>query len=73
MLIKEAAESGSERDLLAAVRDKIAVELDNGVSSRDLAALTKRLMEVRREILALDAAEKGDEIGDAVHTPDQPL
>ena len=73
MLIAHAAAEGSERDLLVAMRDKIALDLDKGVPPRDLAALTKRLMEITREIRAIDAAEEGDEIGDAIRTPDQAL
>lgn len=71
--IAEAAAQGSERDLLAAMRDKIATALDEGVPPRDLASLTKRLNEIRRDIAALDAAEEGDEIGDAARTPDEAL
>lgn len=71
MNISDAAASGTERDLLVAMRDKIAADLDEGVPPRDLASLTKRLMEITREIKAIDAAENGDEVGDAAATPDE--
>lgn len=72
MKIAEAAANGSERDLLVAMRDAIAADLDEGVPSRDLASLTKRLMEITREIKAIDAAESGDDVGNAADTADEP-
>ena len=72
MNIAEAAAGGSERDLLVAMRDQIATNLDNGVPPRDLASLTKRLMEITREIKAIDAAENGDDVGNAADTADEP-
>lgn len=71
--IAQAASEGTQRDLLVAMRDRIAGDLDEGVPARDLASLTKRLMEITREIAAIDAAEKGDAVGDAAATPDVPL
>jgi len=55
------------------MRDRIANDLDEGVPARDLASLTKRLMEITREIATIDAEEKGDAVGHAAATPDQPL
>lgn len=69
--IAKAAAAGSRRDLLVAMRDKIATELDGDVPARDLASLTRRLMEITRDIEAIDAAEKGDDVGDAADTPDE--
>jgi hypothetical protein len=71
--IAEAAAHGTQRDLLVAMRDRIAADLDEGVPARDLASLTKRLMEITREIATIDAQEKGDAVGDAAATPDVPL
>jgi hypothetical protein len=70
--IAAAAASGSRRDLLVAMRDSIALELDNGVPARDLASLTRRLMEITRDIESIDAGEKGDSIGEAADTADEP-
>jgi len=69
--VTEAASNGSTRDLLIATRDRIAVAVeDPKTMARDLAALTKRLMDTAREIAALDAREaqeagEGAEVTDA--------
>lgn len=62
----------SRRDLLVALRDKIAGELDAGVPPRDLASLSLRLVKITEEIAEIDAEEKGDSVGDAATTPDEP-
>ncbi|WP_144627603.1 hypothetical protein [Arthrobacter woluwensis] len=43
--------------LLCALRDKIADQIDTGVPPRDLAALSKRLVDLAKEIEALEAKE----------------
>ena len=54
--VTEAAKGGSTRDLLVATRDRIAVAVeDPQTPARDLAALSKRLMDTVREIEAIDA------------------
>jgi uncharacterized membrane protein YccC len=54
--VTAAAKTGTARELLAAMRDRVAVAVENpNTPARDLAALTKRLMEITREIEALDA------------------
>jgi hypothetical protein len=73
--ITEAAKGGTTRELLCATRDRIAVAVENpNTPARDLAALTKRLMETVRDIEAIDArsAEEtpaGAEVGDGVFDP----
>lgn len=67
--VTEAAKGGTARELLAATRDRIAVAVeDEKTPARDLAALTKRLMETVREIESLDARAKeagpGEEVSD---------
>ena len=67
--VTEAAKGGSTRELLAATRDRIAVAVeDPNTPARDLAALSKRLMETVREIEAIDArteeAESHAEVSD---------
>ena len=53
----EAAKSGDHRALLAAMRDRIATAVqDPECPPRDLAALTRRLNEIAKDIRALDAA-----------------
>lgn len=54
-----------------ALRDAVAADLDAGVPARDLASLSKRLMEIQREIRSIDAEENGDDVGDAAATPDE--
>ena len=69
--VTQAAKSGTTRELLAATRDRIATAVeDPNTMARDLASLTKRLMETVREIDAIDArddeeAGKGAEVTDA--------
>lgn len=70
--IAHAAAHGTQRDLLVAMRDRIANDLDEGVPARDLASLTKRLMDITREIAAIDAEVQGDAVSHAAATPDIP-
>lgn len=51
--LTEAAASNSRRDTLIALRDKLAVAIESCESGRDIAALSKRLMEVMNEIETL--------------------
>ncbi len=54
--VTEAAKSGTTRELLSAMRGRIASAVeDPNTPARDLAALTKRLVEVVRDIEAIDA------------------
>jgi hypothetical protein len=46
----EAAKSGDKRATLIALRDKLAETIDRCESGRDMAANTKRLMEVMAEL-----------------------
>ncbi len=57
--VTEGASGGTTRDLLVAMRDRIAVAVENpNTPARDLAALTKRLTETVKEIEAIDAREQ---------------
>lgn len=59
--VSEAAEKGTPRELLVAMRARIAIAVENpNTPARDLAALTKRLTEVVRDIEAIDAREAQD-------------
>ena len=69
--VSAAAASGSRRDVLVALRDLTARSLDEGVPPRDLASLTRRLLEITKEIEAIDAASSGDSVGKAAATPDE--
>lgn len=56
--VTEAADKGTTRELLVAMRSRIAKAVeDPNTPARDLAALTKRLTEVVRDIEAIDARE----------------
>lgn len=56
LTVTAAAAEGSRRDLLVAMRERVATAVqDQSTPARDLAALTRRLMEISREIEALDA------------------
>lgn len=70
MSVFEAAKSGNRRDLLIATRDLIAESLDGDVLARDLASLTKRLVDIAKEIEDMDS-EGGGQIGEAANTPDE--
>lgn len=64
------AAAAGRRELLVALRDTIAYQLDEGVAARDLASLSLRLVNLVDEIAALDAKENGDDVGTAAGTPD---
>ena len=56
--ITEAASSGTHRELLVAMRDRIAVAVeDPACPPRDLASLSRRLHELSRDIEQYDAIE----------------
>lgn len=72
MNVADAARSGSERDLLIAMRDRVADAVsDPACPKRELASLTKRLADIAKEIRALESQEGGDQIGEAAATPDE--
>ena len=68
--VADAARKGTDRELLVALRDRIAEDLDSRTTlARDLASLSKRLMELQREIGAIDA--RAAEEGDGAAVPDE--
>lgn len=57
--VTEAADKGTTRELLVAMRARIATAVENpNTPARDLAALTKRLVEVVKDIEAIDARDE---------------
>lgn len=66
--VAQAAESGDHRSLLVAMRERIAVTVSNpDCPPRDLAALTRRLQDIAKEIESLDlkAKQEGGEDGNS--------
>ena len=69
--ISEAAEGGDPRELLVAMRRRVAKTVeDPNCPPRDLAALTRRLQEINREIEAIDERAK-QEAAEDVNRPDE--
>ena len=59
--VAAAAESGDHRSLLVAMRERIAQAVsDPECPPRDLAALTRRLQDISKEVTAIDHAEKAE-------------
>lgn len=65
------AASEGRRELLSALRDEIAKQIDEGVPARDLAALSRRLLEISAELDGVVAEQDGDDVGKAAATPDE--
>ena len=75
MTVFEAAESGTRLDELIAIRSVLARAVDSSnTSPRDLAALTRRQIEVSREIEALRIQEavEAEEAGKSGSGSDEP-
>lgn len=66
--VAEAAALG-RRELLVALRDKIADVIDGKVSARDLASLSRRLVDIADQLELVDDAADG--IAVAALTPDE--
>jgi len=70
--VSDAAESGDRLAELRAMRRVISRHIDSPETlARDLAALTRRQMEISREIEALKNESEGDAIGNAADSPDE--
>lgn len=71
MSVSDAAESGSRIAELRAMRRVIARRIDDeATQARDLAALSKRQMDISKEIQELMTEAEGDELGKAADSPD---
>lgn len=72
LTVKAAAESGQRRALLVALRSRIAKDIDSSrTPARDLAALSRRLLEIAKEIEAIESEERNDDVSAAADTPDE--
>lgn len=57
--VSKAVEDGSPRDVNIAMQDRIAKAIDaEDIRGADLAALSRRLIELRKELAAMDAQAK---------------
>jgi hypothetical protein len=72
LTVSQAAKDGSRRDLLVALRIRIAQAVeDRNTPAPALAALSRRLLEIARELEAVGAEAGGDDVGKAAATPDE--
>lgn len=73
--VVEAADGGDHRELLVALRSRVAQAIeDPRCNATALAALSRRLMELDDEIELIDAAESGeDRIARAAAAADEPF
>lgn len=68
----EAVDAGDYLGELRAMHRRIAATVSNAETpARDLAALSRRQMEISKEIRAIMAQVEGDEVGNAADTPDE--
>lgn len=59
--VAQAAKAGTHRELLVAMRDRVAVAVTSpDCPARELASLTKRLADIAKEIDSIDAREADD-------------
>ena len=71
MTVTQAVDGGSSRDQLVAMRARIARAIDDpNIRGADLAALTRRLLEIGRELDVADAARR-QEAREGVEVPDE--
>lgn len=72
MTVAEAAESGTYKDLLIATRDRIALTVSaTDCPPRDLAALTRRLTDIGKELAVIAAREAQEAEGIGAATQDE--
>lgn len=71
LTVDVAASDGSELELLMAMRDRVATAVaDPNCPPRDLAALTRRLREISKDIDAVQTRAR-EEAADAADAPDE--
>lgn len=71
MTVEQAAASGDHRALLVAMRERVSKTVSrDDCPPRDLAALTRRLQEIAKEIDEIDLRAK-EEAEDGASTPDE--
>lgn len=69
--VTQAAADGDTRELLVAMRSRIAVAVEDPTTpARDLASLTKRLSDIAVAIAAMDAVDEQEASNDAAEVED---
>jgi hypothetical protein len=69
--VAEASSEGTARQELVALRARIAKAIDDpNIRGADLASLSRRLLEIRKEIDAIDAREEQEATEDAAEVED---
>ena len=72
LTVTQAAKGNDRRELLVALRDRVAETVeDPNCPPRDLAALSRRLQDIAKEIAVLDSVNEEDDVGRAAATPDE--
>jgi hypothetical protein len=74
MSVVDAADHGTHRDLLRTLRDRIASTIqDVNVHPRDIAALSRQLLEISKELEAFNkAGTEEDPVGQVAAIADEP-
>jgi hypothetical protein len=73
MSVVEAADHGTHQDLLRALRARVAAATESpNAHPRDLAALSRQLITIAKELEALDVTVEDDVVGVAARTPEEP-
>jgi hypothetical protein len=73
LTVVQAAERGNHEDLLTALRLRLAAAMqDPQAHPRDLAALSRQLLEISKELHATTAGTEEDHVGQAAKTADEP-
>lgn len=61
--VAQAVKDGSSKDVLMTLRARIAQTIDDpGTPPRDLAALSRRLVDIDKELRSMDVAEREEEV-----------
>lgn len=74
--VSDAAENGSRLDLLKAMRARVAEDIDKPETpQRDMASLTRRLLEIADQIASIEAQAElaEDSVAAATAIPDEPF
>ena len=72
LTVTEAAALNDHRQLLIALRDRLAQSVaSTSVNPVALAALTRQMTLISKELSVLSAREDGDPVGEAAQTPDE--